>query len=330
MCRSFRSRSTLLTPDSRDPAHGHSDARDRLTTEEPTEATGGGEGLAQGHWGWQRWYDARACYGLQMAAPIGRSPLTALPLNPLPPIGGGAHRPLTPPVPSLSLLGLSFPLYFPFLPLGTFCQRSPRTVPVPLPRVGSTWRRAPALAIGQGRPSGYPLRWGTPTGRGGGGRQGCIGTEEASEAAPEAVRQAVGGGCQSGWGRLLSVTNAIEAGTWRQGDSGWAEALEGGGGYPPLFPCSPRGGCGASWLGCVHAPVLTVRPGPLRGATVAPKRAFGRSTPPQSSHHSHLRKAPAGECLRLVIGQPPSVTRILPPKPSGASSAEQKKRKSRS
>ena len=39
---------------------------------------------------------------------------------------------------------------------------------------------------------------------------------------PEAVRQAVGGGCQSGWGRLLSVTNAIEAGTWRQGDSGWA------------------------------------------------------------------------------------------------------------
>ena len=44
----------------------------------------------------------------------------------------------------------------------------------------------------------------------------------ASEAAPEAVRQAVGGGCQSGWGRVFSVTNAIEAGTWRQGDSGWA------------------------------------------------------------------------------------------------------------
>ena len=42
---------------------------------------------------------------------------------------------------------------------------------------------------------------------------------KGSEAAPEAVRQAVGGGCQSGWGRLLSVTNAIEAGTWRQGDS---------------------------------------------------------------------------------------------------------------
>ena len=24
------------------------------------------------------------------------------------------------------------------------------------------------------------------------------------------------------WRRLLSVTNALEAGTWRQGDSGWA------------------------------------------------------------------------------------------------------------
>ena len=27
---------------------------------------------------------------------------------------------------------------------------------------------------------------------------------------------------QAVWRRLLSVTNAIEAGTWRQGDSGWA------------------------------------------------------------------------------------------------------------
>ena len=57
---------------------------------------------------------------------------------------------------------------------------------------------------------------------GGRGGQACIGREGASEAAPEAVRQAVGGGCQSGWGRLLSVTNAIEAGTCRQGDRGWA------------------------------------------------------------------------------------------------------------
>ena len=52
--------------------------------------------------------------------------------------------------------------------------------------------------------------------------QGCIRREGTSEPAPEAVGQAVGGGYESGWGRLLSATNAIEAGTWRQGDSGWA------------------------------------------------------------------------------------------------------------
>ena len=73
----------------------------------------------------------------------------------------------------------------------------------------------------------YPARV-TLVWRGGGGggaggvSQGCIRRERASEAAPEAVRQAVGGGRQSGWGRLLSVTKAVEAGTWRQGDSGWA------------------------------------------------------------------------------------------------------------
>ena len=43
--------------------------------------------------------------------------------------------------------------------------------------------------------------------------QGCIRRKGASEAAPEAVSEAVGGGCQSGWGRLLSFINAIEAGT---------------------------------------------------------------------------------------------------------------------
>ena len=50
--------------------------------------------------------------------------------------------------------------------------------------------------------------------------------EGTSEAVPEAVRQAVGGGCQSGWGRLLSVTNAIGAShlpSGRQGlGIGWA------------------------------------------------------------------------------------------------------------
>ena len=42
----------------------------------------------------------------------------------------------------------------------------------------------------------------------GGGGQGCVRRDGTSEAAPEAVGQAVGGGCQSGWRRLLLVTNA--------------------------------------------------------------------------------------------------------------------------
>ena len=60
---------------------------------------------------------------------------------------------------------------------------------------------------------------------GGGGRgaiEGCIRREGTPEAASTVVRQAVGRGCQSGWGRLLSATHILEAGTWRQGDSGWA------------------------------------------------------------------------------------------------------------
>ena len=52
--------------------------------------------------------------------------------------------------------------------------------------------------------------------------QGCIRRKGASEAAPEGVRQVVAGGCQSGWGRLLLITHATEAGTWRQGDGDWA------------------------------------------------------------------------------------------------------------
>ena len=65
-------------------------------------------------------------------------------------------------------------------------------------------------------------------------QQGCIRREWTSDAALGAVGQAVGRGCQSGSGLLLSVTNAIEAGTCRQGDSGlgmgWAPWRRGGGG----------------------------------------------------------------------------------------------------
>ena len=62
-------------------------------------------------------------------------------------------------------------------------------------------------------------------------RQGCIRREGTSEAVPEAVRQAVGGGFRSGWGRLLSVTNAIEPGTWQWPGIGWAPWK--GRGVPP-------------------------------------------------------------------------------------------------
>ena len=54
------------------------------------------------------------------------------------------------------------------------------------------------------------------------------------------MRKVVGGGCHSGWGQLLSVTNAIQASTCRQGDSGWAYAGCPGGGCPP--PTHPWGG----------------------------------------------------------------------------------------
>ena len=67
-----------------------------------------------------------------------------------------------------------------------------------------------------------PGRHSPPALRHEGDEEGHIRRDGVSKAVPEAVGHAVGGGCQSGWGRLLSVTNAIEAGTWRQGDIGWA------------------------------------------------------------------------------------------------------------
>ena len=73
-------------------------------------------------------------------------------------------------------------------------------------------------------------------------RQGCIRREGTSEAAPEAGNQAVGGGCQSGWVRVLSVTNAIDA--VRETVAGHRQgALEGGSPHSnaslrPPPPCS--------------------------------------------------------------------------------------------
>ena len=64
----------------------------------------------------------------------------------------------------------------------------------------------------------------------------CIRREGTSEAVPEAVRQAVGGSCQTGRGQLLSVTNATQ--TVRETVAGHRlGALEGGGWYLLLFEC---------------------------------------------------------------------------------------------
>ena len=84
-----------------------------------------------------------------------------------------------------------------------------------------------------------------------------------SEGVTEAVRRADGGGCQSGWGRLLSVTNAIEAGTWGSGDSGWASTgrpERGGGVSPPPFKCIPGEGAPPPSLGAAALRTTAVCP----------------------------------------------------------------------
>ena len=64
--------------------------------------------------------------------------------------------------------------YIPFFSLGRLCQRSPRTVPVSLHCVGSTWGRATALPIGPMRqsrergPNSGELSEGAASGGGGG------------------------------------------------------------------------------------------------------------------------------------------------------------------
>ena len=68
--------------------------------------------------------------------------------------------------------------------------------------------------------------------------QRCIRRKGTPEAAPEAVRQAVGGGCRSGWGRLLSVTLSLALGvrgTVARHRLGAVE--EGGGGCPLPLHC---------------------------------------------------------------------------------------------
>ena len=96
------------------------------------------------------------------------------------------------------------------------------------------------------QPDGMSHRGGSPGAAGEGGG-GCIRRAGTSEEAPGVIRQAVGEGCESGSGRLLSVANAVEVGTWRRRNSGWALAgRPGGGGWgvPPTPPSNASLGAG--------------------------------------------------------------------------------------
>ena len=123
---------------------------------------------------------------------------------------------------------------------------------------------------------------------------------DALEGASEAVRQAVGGGCRSGWGRLLSVTNAIEADTWRQGDSGWAPSRRGGEGSllsnaSPKASLPPGGGVAGPAAG----------PGPL-GA----RRALRLQRAGTWNSYAHARGAAARREVQPPAPRPaPSRTR---------------------
>ena len=123
----------------------------------------GGNGGKRGTWVVRGiWHDVWLYCCPQLAAPIGLSPPSrALSLNPLPPQGAvpiGLSPPCAPPLPA-------WPTYprHPSFPLeGCAKKTEPPDFPVSLLRAGSTRRLATALAVGQGRPNGHPMRWGTP------------------------------------------------------------------------------------------------------------------------------------------------------------------------
>ena len=195
-----------------------------------------------------------------------------------PPSAGGAHRPLTPSCPPS-------PSAWPILP------KTHATVQgwPPFRRAWSTavWTPANGTATDNitHHASAVACMHAKPKPTGGGGGVGCIRRVGTSEAAPEAVRQAVGAGCQSGWGRLLSVTNAIEAGTCRQGDSGWAQAGRSGGGV--------GGGTSSPSNASRQALKVVVAP---QGPVVGPPSASRIVCGPEFT--------PANHTLGLVVGAP--------------------------
>ena len=121
--------------------------------------------------------------------------------------GGGGHR--------AQGTGAGWPSAPPQTPQNTRTVPSgPAMVPSRCTAWAPKWRWGPPLGMGH-PPTSVAIRWGVG---GGGGRLSlsqtdaciphtsgphrCIGREGASEAAPEAVRQAVGGRCRSGWGAV--------------------------------------------------------------------------------------------------------------------------------
>ena len=126
----------------------------RLSSESEAPRTSSISRLPGGGLGGGGWHDAGLCRFLQMAAPIGLSPLpAALSFTPLSP-QVAAPVDLSPPrVLPLPLPRLPSPPPTPFLSLGRLCQRSPRTVPVSLLCVGSIqWRWGVALLFANRRP----------------------------------------------------------------------------------------------------------------------------------------------------------------------------------
>ena len=145
---------------------------------------------------------------------------------------------------------------------------------------------APRMVIVTGWPgaAGVGVLW---------GGQGCIGRGGASAAVPEAVGQAVGGGCQSGWGRLLSVTNAVEAGAWGGQWLGIGWGPWRGGGVPPPLPMHPFGGGGC------------------RCQRIAARHVSPSRTPSSGRRPRQIRHADPPSAAASAVGRPPGRGRPL-------------------
>ena len=129
--------------------------------------------------------------------------------------------------------------------------------------------------------------------------QGCIG-REGTEAAPPAVRQAVGGGCRSGWGgdycRLqMPLKRAL---TDRRTVAGRP-----GGGYPP-FPMYPRG---RYHCRSVYYPPPKLCPPPPHGGSKRLGAETGNSTirPPEAVFPSHPLLPPDPSAQAADAARPP-------------------------